>query len=333
MNLGRYLLAAAGAVLAGAVLRAADGPAAPPRGGRGTTVAPALTTAAQAAPAPELVLTDELNVGDPASEAAHGYAVRGEVSPGPIEAILRAADGSPLADRGRAFSGESRFSVAIRPDAGGVRLRRRADSRLPDQRARLYVDGALVKERSWGPAEGAAPGAWADEVFDIPAAYTAGKRRAAIALEPIPPAAWTEFHYWIYSRRGPPPEDLLVGQWQGTWTSRTRGEKGKLRCTVRLRPDGAYEARFDATYWRIFSMKQTLLLAVEACGPAWRFTGQADLGLLAGGVYRHEGSSDGRNLVSRYSAKRDEGEFRLERVPSTKAGNLPADQAGRKPKR
>jgi hypothetical protein len=305
-------LVAAALLVAGATRAAGGSPPWPPAAA--TSRSP-LEAQPPAAPAADLVLTDTLDVGDAASEAAHGYAARGEASPGPVEAAHRGDDGAPLADRGRRFSGASRFTVAMAPESSGVRLRRRADPAVAGQRARLYVDGALVRERLWGPAGGAAAGAWADEFFDVPPAYTAGKRRLAIRVEPVAPAVWTEFHYWIYSRRGPPPEDLLVGRWQGSWQSHRRGETGALECTVRLRPDGVYEARFDATYWRVFSMKQTLPLAVEACGQVWRFTGQADLGLLAGGVYRHEGSSDGREFVSRYAAKRDEGEFRLQRVP------------------
>lgn len=109
---------------------------------------------------------------------------------------------------------------------------------------------------------------------------------------------------------------LLVGTWEGTWSSSSCGMDGTLRCTVTKSDngDGKYIAAFDATFWKVFSHKSTITLNAEADGEALRFSGEEDLGLLKGGVYHYEGHTDGKEFYSTYDSTFDKGIFRMKRA-------------------
>ena len=72
-------------------------------------------------PAASLVQTDELNIGDAASEHEHGYH-----SPDAT---------APQAGLGRHTRGSSEFTLNIRPDNRGVMLRRTLDYDMANQKA------------------------------------------------------------------------------------------------------------------------------------------------------------------------------------------------------
>lgn len=77
---------------------------------------------------PRLHRTDHLEIGDPASEAAHAYAVTGETWSGSrTQAFEGEHDQEPLTANGRAHRGTSSFSMAVNPNNRGVFLRRMFD--------------------------------------------------------------------------------------------------------------------------------------------------------------------------------------------------------------
>ncbi|MEV0385060.1 hypothetical protein [Nonomuraea sp. NPDC050643] len=85
----------------------------------------------------------------------------------------------PVIDDGRAFGsgGSSRFTVAISPDGGEVRLTRRLDAGIAKQTALVAVDGVLAA--LWQPLpEG--PHGWTDQSVVLPVTLTMGRRRLAI---------------------------------------------------------------------------------------------------------------------------------------------------------
>lgn len=108
-------------------------------------------------PAPSLVLTDELDVGDPASEREHRY-----VSPdasAPYELTSRyewgveptapgAGSAEPIqvtpahTERGRTTTTYSEFTLRLRADNVGAILRRTLDYKYPNQRAEVHVADA-----------------------------------------------------------------------------------------------------------------------------------------------------------------------------------------------
>lgn len=157
---------------------------------------------------PRLVATDELDVGDPASERAHGYRSWGDVRKargewwydGERNNVL--SPSPAVVDGGASFTGGSEFVVRVAPKNGGLRLRRRTDKADNRQRARVFVDGKLVVERPWYSVdhERTFRGIrWVDADFDVPARYTKGKSRVRISVEREGPGRWNEFRYWVMS--------------------------------------------------------------------------------------------------------------------------------------
>jgi hypothetical protein len=113
------------------------------------------------APAPSLVKTDELKVGDDASERKHQY--RSPQASAPYEITSRYELGvdtayqsrkdkvgftvyPPHTDIGRKTSGWSEFALRLNPANFGVLLRRKLDYSFPNQRAQVYVADTDTKE-------------------------------------------------------------------------------------------------------------------------------------------------------------------------------------------
>jgi hypothetical protein len=99
------------------------------------------------APAPSLVKTDSLQIGDAASEKAHRYLSPDASRPYAISSRyewgvdhLNGREVFPATtDTGRVTTGSSEFTLAIKPQNFGVMLRRKLDYAYEDQQARVYV--------------------------------------------------------------------------------------------------------------------------------------------------------------------------------------------------
>ena len=118
--------------------------------------------------------------------------------------------------------------------------------------------------------------------------------------------------------------DPLAGRWEGTWTSETTNHSGKLRAIVTPAGDDAYRARFDATYFGLMRFGYAMTLTATPpedgggggggdAGSVTRFTGEENLGWLAGGVYRYDGTTDGHTFDCAYESKHDRGRFQMTR--------------------
>ncbi len=162
----------------------------------------------KAASGGNLLLTDQLDVGDSASEAAHHYSIAGQTWAGTrrsgYDGYERDYEYDTCQDDGRAFTGSSEFTVNISPANHGVELRRRLfRSGDGQQRAIVYVDGVRVNERPWDVCTlSSAPAyqGWYDADFEIPAAYTHGKHQIHVRVENAggDKSGINEFYYWVY---------------------------------------------------------------------------------------------------------------------------------------
>jgi hypothetical protein len=111
-------------------------------------------------PAPSLIRTDELQVGDAASEAAHEY--RSPEASEPYEITSRYEWGVDTiagrevypahTDRGRTTRGASEFVLRLDPSNVGVLLRRKLDYQFPNQRAEVFIADATENEPAWQKA-------------------------------------------------------------------------------------------------------------------------------------------------------------------------------------
>lgn len=160
--------------------------------------------------------TDEVDVGDGSSEAAHDYRAEGQVQrtngaywyDGEYNNVLFKTPAT--VDDGVSFTGDSTFTVAVSPDNQGIRLRRRSDKANNRQEARVFIDGQLVTERPWYTVDYEKTYRnirWVDSDFEVPKKYTQGKSRVTVRIEFVSSATgrWDEYHYWVYSYR-PLPE-------------------------------------------------------------------------------------------------------------------------------
>jgi hypothetical protein len=162
----------------------------------------------KAASAGQLLLTDEIDVGDAASDKAHGYSANGETWSGThrsgYDGYERDYEYDFCQDNGRAFNGFSEFTIDISPKNHGVELRRRLyRSGNGRQNAIVYVDGVRVTERPWDVCTySVAPAyqGWYDADFEIPAAYTKGKHKLHLRIENAGgnKSEINEFYYWAY---------------------------------------------------------------------------------------------------------------------------------------
>lgn len=117
---------------------------------------------------------------------------------------------------------------------------------------------------------------------------------------------------WRAAARQPPPADPLAGRWEGRWVSEVNGHAGRLRALLTATGEDSYRARFHARYAGLLTFGYTVDLRVtnDASGVA-HFTGAADLGKLAGGVYRYTGRANATNFLATYESRSDHGRFEL----------------------
>ena len=108
----------------------------------------------------------------------------------------------------------------------------------------------------------------------------------------------------------------IEGRWIGRWNSDANGHNDILRCLITSKGESIYETRFHAKYslWFIpVSYGYKLNMTAKPAESNLHFTGEADLGLLAGGIYKYTGEGNATELRFNYRAKFDRGTFHLQR--------------------
>jgi hypothetical protein len=120
-------------------------------------------------------------------------------------------------------------------------------------------------------------------------------------------------HAWTKAAKEPFSPNSLLGCWEGTWLSDVNGHNGNLRCVVTLRDDGTYSARFHATYQKVLGFGYKVPLKAADTNGVFHFSGEADLGWWAGGVYNYEGYAQDTKFFSTYRCKYDHGTFQMMR--------------------
>ena len=129
-------------------------------------------------------------------------------------------------------------------------------------------------------------------------------------------AGCSSFHRdWKRAGLEPQGTNQVAGRWEGFWMSDHNGHNGKLRCLITQTGEHTYNARYHAKYRKILGFGYTVPLKVQRSNEVYHFAGEADLGKLAGGVYRYNGTMAGTNFHSTYRSRYDYGYFRMNRVP------------------
>ena len=148
----------------------------------------------------------------------------------------------------------------------------------------------------------------------IPSGFRKSACFAALALPLLLAAGCTSFsHDWNKAAKDPAPPIDLQGRWEGTWKSDVNGHNDKLRCVITRQGETNYLARFHAKYGKALGFGYKVHLNVLEKDGAIAFSGDANLGWLAGGLYHYEGHADLTNFVSSYNSKHDHGTFHMTR--------------------
>src|SRR5688572_21673480 len=142
-------------------------------------------------------------------------------------------------------------------------------------------------------------------------AYTIGL--VAVAVLPMLAGCSSFNREWKEAVRQPLPGDDILGPWEGRWISDVNGHNDRLRCVISPGATNAYNANFRAHYRRVFRFSYTVPLQVRKTDTNFTFSGEADLGKLAGGVYTYDGTATQTNFFSTYKSQYDHGRFELAR--------------------
>jgi len=120
-------------------------------------------------------------------------------------------------------------------------------------------------------------------------------------------------HDWQNAVLQPTPAHSIEGPWVGEWSSAVSGHAGGLRCLISRQGEDRCVARYRATYAKMFRFSYTVNLQMHPHYGGWEFSGEENLGRLAGGVYFYEGCASPTNFFSTYRSKYDRGIFEMRR--------------------
>ena len=112
----------------------------------------------------------------------------------------------------------------------------------------------------------------------------------------------------------------IEGRWVGRWHSDHNQHNGVLRCLINKKSGDLHETRFHAKYkLSIFTISYPydMEMTITRTDDAFNFKGEADLGWLAGGLYKYDGTGTTNNLAINYRSPKDHGTFRLQRPEET----------------
>lgn len=113
--------------------------------------------------------------------------------------------------------------------------------------------------------------------------------------------------------KAPIPTDSINGPWAGNWKSDVNGHHGSLKCVVTKTSETTYRAHYRAHFLKIFRYTYAATLSGHETNGVVTLQGEADLGKLAGGVYKYEGNATPSEFRSSYSSKHDHGNYQMTR--------------------
>jgi len=144
--------------------------------------------------------SDSLDVGNPASEQAHGYRSPSPGTATPLTSTYEGNDGAPqpVTHQVRATNAPVTFQLTLNKHNQGAMLRRMSDQASSYQAADVSVDGQPAG--TWLEPLGNGEHRWLDDTFQLGSALTAGKKTITVQLTPVAGSpAWTAARYTAQS--------------------------------------------------------------------------------------------------------------------------------------
>ncbi|MBQ0904127.1 DUF2961 domain-containing protein [Micromonospora sp. U21] len=192
--------------------------------------------------------TDTVDVGDPASESAHGYTSGGERQV--LTATYEGDDGAPrpVTDDTRASATPVRFRMALDRDNTGAVLRRVGDQSTGYQSVAVQVDGRDAGTWSQPLANGSHR--WLEDEFRLPPALTRDRSAVTVTLTPTAGSpAWSAARYAVLSEVTPFVDRTRPAQVAGL--TATSGTTNAVALTWRPAADDVY-----APSYQVFASRQ-----------------------------------------------------------------------------
>lgn len=105
----------------------------------------------------------------------------------------------------------------------------------------------------------------------------------------------------------------LSGRWRGYWISCVNNHTGPMNANFCLRCDGHYDVTFNGRFWKLipFHYKTTLTVTGYENGKV-HMSGSHFLGPILGS-FSYNAWSDGCQFISAYCARKDNGQFVMNR--------------------
>ena len=125
----------------------------------------------------------------------------------------------------------------------------------------------------------------------------------------------TEFdQVWDAAGSTPTPDDSITGQWVGQWQNENGGHSGKMRAVITRLDDTHYLAQYHAKYGGMFTFESVVPLRIEQTeAQRVEFSGEANLGSMAGGLYEYTGHATPDEFISDYTSRGNTGTYELTR--------------------
>ncbi len=195
--------------------------------------------------------SDALDIGDEASEVAHGYTSETSSEGLVLTSVFEGDfDHDRATHGGRATDAAVSFRLSVDGSNKGVILRRMSDQQNAYQAAQVYVNG--TEAGVWLQPLGNGTQRWLEDFFQLPTELTAGLRELNIELVPLDGSpAWHAARYEALSHvlpftgnTAPSPVTGLVAKGDRENTVPCSGNAPAttwpcptMRCTVRRNPD------------------------------------------------------------------------------------------------
>ena len=112
----------------------------------------------------------------------------------------------------------------------------------------------------------------------------------------------------------PAPAVDLSGSWSGSWESTSTGHAGPLLATFRPCGEGRWAVDFSGRFFKILPFRYSVTLRViENGGDEVTLAGSSWLGRMFG-TFCYRAEANACRFEARYTSKKDNGIFRLERA-------------------
>ncbi len=147
--------------------------------------------------------TDQLTVGDPASESAHHYT---STDPGSVTSLTETYEGNdgtpnPITMATRATTAPVSFSLALDPNNNGAVLLRTSDQNSGYQSVAVSVNGQRLAP--WVEPLANPFHQWLDDTYQLPTSVTTGHSTITVTLTPTSGAPpWSAAAYRVLSEAG-----------------------------------------------------------------------------------------------------------------------------------